>query len=108
MPEGNKCPHCNIDVIVFNKIVNLSDSLYNKGLAQAKASDLTGAASYLEKSVRINKDNVQAYNLLGLVKYEMGHIGDAVKNWVISTNRSPDNNPASGYIEELNRNSASW
>jgi tetratricopeptide (TPR) repeat protein len=105
MPEGNKCPHCNIDIIVFNKIVNLSDSLYNKGLAQAKDSDLTGAASYLEKSIRINKDNVQAYNLLGLVRLEMGHIGEAVKNWVISTSRSPENNPATGYIEELNKNS---
>jgi tetratricopeptide (TPR) repeat protein len=75
-------------------------------LVQAKASDLSGAASLLQKSVRINKINVQAYNLLGLVQFEMGRIGDAVKNWVISSNRSQENNPATGYIEQLNKNSS--
>ncbi len=106
IPDGNRCPLCKVDIIVFKKIVRLSDSLYNRGLALAKKSDLSGAAALLYKSVQINKDNVQAYNLLGLVHFEMGNIGEAVKNWVISSNRFKENNPAAGYIDELTRNNS--
>lgn len=105
--RGNNCPHCNTDAILYNGAVRISDTLYNKGLAKIKVSDLSGAIDYLSRSISINKNNTQARNLLGLVQYEIGHIGEALKNWVISCGLQRTDNPATGYIDVIQRSASS-
>ena len=43
---------------------------YNDGLKKAKIRDLTGALASLKKSIRFDKYNKDARNLLGLVTME--------------------------------------
>ena len=43
-------------------------------------------------SITINKKNIDARNLLGLVYCEMGDVVEALSEWVISKNIQPDNN----------------
>jgi tetratricopeptide (TPR) repeat protein len=88
-----------VDVFIYEGIIRISDSLYNKGLALVKNSDLTGAIECLSKSVGINKNNIRARNLLGLALFEVGHVGDALKHWVISHSLLPADNPAAKYIQ---------
>ena len=102
--NGKFCPHCKVDADLYAGAIRISDSLYNKGLAKAKVSDLSGAIECLNKSISVNKNNIPARNLLGLVQYEMGLVGDAIKNWVISCGLLKENNPAMGYIELIQRN----
>jgi tetratricopeptide (TPR) repeat protein len=82
----------------------MADALYNKGLARAKLSDLSGALECLRKAVDINKNHIEARNLLGLVEFEVGHVGSALKHWVISAGMKPEDNLARGYIELAQRN----
>lgn len=76
----------------------LSNTYYNAGLTKAKNRDLSGAVDTLRRSVKLNKRNIDARNLLGLVYYEMGETVQAFSEWVISTNIQPDNNPADRYL----------
>ena len=101
---GSTCPYCDVDSILYAGTARVSDSLYNKGLSKIKVSDLSGAMECLSKSISINKNNSQARNLLGLVQYETGHVGDALKNWVISLGLQKEDNPAKGYIETIQKN----
>lgn len=88
----------------YNKIIRLSNTLYNDGLEKAKVRDLSGAAQSLRKSLRYYKGNTQARNLLGLVYYEMGEVVDALSEWVISRSLKPEDNPAEGYLEDIQSN----
>jgi len=103
--SGSICPSCGADVSLNSKIVNISDSYYNAGLSMAYNSDLTGAVNCLIKSLTFNKNNMPARNLLGLVYYEIGRIGDALKQWRISASLCPGENPAAEYIQQLEKNS---
>ena len=71
----------------------------------AKNSDMSGAIDCLVKSLTFNKDNMSARNLLGLVFYETGRIGDALKHWRVSVSQREGGNPAEGYIQQLLQNS---
>ena len=102
--SGNKCPHCNVDAVLYLGTVRLSDRLYNQGLDRLRASDFYHGIDALTKSISINKNNVPARNLLGLALFEVGHVGDALKHWVISQSQVKENNPASSYIEMANEN----
>ena len=98
---GNVCPECSIDVVIFEKTLKISDVLYNKGLSLARIRDLSGSIDSLTKSIQFNKNNYYARNLLGLVYFETGKLGDALKQWVISASLVKRENPAVKYIEEL-------
>lgn len=78
-----------------------SNSYYNLGLEQARVRDLSGAAVSLKKSLRMDKYQTDARNLLGLIYYEMGETANALVQWVISLNLQPENNRASYYLEEV-------
>jgi len=93
-----------VDTVLFAGTVRISDNLYNKGLAKIKVSDLSGAMDCLNRSISINKNNTRARNLLGLVQYEIGHVGEALKNWVISCGLQKGDNQATGYIEIIQKN----
>lgn len=77
---------------------------YNDGLAKAEVRDLSGAVVSLRQSLKLNKNNIQARNLLGLVYYEMGEVVNALSEWVISKNLSPNKNIAGDYIKAIQSN----
>jgi tetratricopeptide (TPR) repeat protein len=81
----------------------VANYFYNLGLEKAKLRDLTGAAVYLKKSLRFDKYQIDARNLLGLVYYEQGETADALMQWVISMNLHPEDNPADGFLEKIQR-----
>lgn len=97
----DSCPNCEADVRMIKKIQSVSNHWYNEGLARVKVRDLSGAADALKKSLKWNKMNMNARNLLGLVYYEMGEAVDAVSEWVISKSLVPDDNPAGEYLNKV-------
>ncbi len=84
LDSTDTCPNCEADVRVIKKIQAVSNRLYNDGLAKAKVRNLSGAIDDLKLSLRYNKMNMDARNLLGLVYFEMGEAVDALSEWVIS------------------------
>ena len=98
LTNSDFCSHCGMDVSVYKRIVKLSNTYYNAGITKAQNRDLAGAADVLRRSVKLNKRNVDARNLLGLVYFEMGETVQAFSEWVMSTNIQPDNNPADRYL----------
>ena len=102
--QGNMCPHCNVDVVLYTGTVRLSDKLFNKGLNCLNNGDLTQGIELLSRSVSVNKNNIQARNLLGLAFFEIGYIGEAFKHWTISRSLQKENNPAVDYLEGTRKN----
>lgn len=98
------CNSCGTNVVIYKKIVRLSNMYYNMGLAKAKVRDLSGAVDSLQRSIKLDKNNINARNLLGLVYYEMGEAAEALKEWVLSKNIGPENNLADDYIKEVQSN----
>jgi tetratricopeptide (TPR) repeat protein len=98
------CPGCGYDNTVMHKAVKISNSYYNKGLDSAQIRDMSGAIDMLERSLKFNKRNIDARNLLGLVYFETGEVVSALSEWVISKNMKPENNIASEYIEKVRAN----
>lgn len=82
----------------------LSNLYYNSGLAKAKVRDLTGAIFVLKKSLEINKGNINARNLLGLIYFEMGETVAALSEWIISEHLDPANNDSDYYIQSIQSN----
>lgn len=98
------CPKCGYHVSMQKKAMALSDFYYNQGLEKAQIRDLSGAITCLQRSLKMNKANIQARNLLGLVYFETGEVVAALSEWVISKNLLPSGNLASHYIEKLQKN----
>lgn len=96
------CPYCGADNGAYRKVIYASNFFYNEGLERAKIRDLTGAVENLNQSLKYNKFNLDARNLLGLVYFEMGETVQALSEWVISKNYFPEDNPiADHYLDEL-------
>ncbi len=106
LSEKDFCTGCGADVSLYKRIMYVSNMYYNEGLEKACVRDLTGALTSLRQSLKFNKNNIEARNLLGLVYFEMGEVVAALSEWVISKNLSPDKNIADDYIEKLQSNSA--
>jgi len=104
--DAATCPVCGTDLSVFLKIKRMSNLYYNDGLQKAEVRNLSGAIISLKKSLKFNKYNIDARNLLGLVYYEMGEVVDALSEWVISKSYQQDDNIAGRYLEELRENRA--
>jgi len=102
--ENTVCPSCKVDTVLYKGTVRLSDKLYNKGLSKLNNGDLTQGIDLLNRSVSVNKNNIQARNLLGLALFEIGYVGDALKHWVVSQSLQKENNMAIGYLEEVRKN----
>ena len=98
------CPNCGTDVSTYKKIIYTSNYYYNEGLQKAQVRDLSGAINALRQSIRFNKNNVEARNLLGLVYFEMGEAVAAISEWVISSNITTDDNLAIQYLEFIQKN----
>ncbi|MCR5310773.1 MAG: hypothetical protein K6E32_05065, partial [Lachnospiraceae bacterium] len=93
---------------LYKKIVYKSNRLYNEGLEKAGVRDFTGAISCLRQSLRLNKENIDARNLLGLIYFEMGETAQALEEWVISSNFRDAENMASEYIGMIQENQAEF
>ncbi len=104
LSEHSFCTNCGVDVGLYKRIIRVSNSLYNRGLEKARVRDLSGAVVALKESIKFNKYNIKARNLLGLVYYEMGEVVAALSEWVISTNLRNKKNIAADYIERLRSN----
>ena len=100
------CPNCGHKDELAKKIIYASNWHYNQGLAKTKVRDLTGATNSLLMSLKYNKRNTQARNLLGLIYYQMGEIVNALGEWVISVNFQPRDNIANTYIKAIQNNPA--
>lgn len=106
LSEHGFCTNCRADVRLYKKIIFASNYFYNQGLERAKVRDLQGATESLRQSLRFNKKNIRARNLLGLIYFEEGEIVSALSEWVISTNIRPKKNLATEYIDTIHSNSA--
>ncbi|MDE7270111.1 MAG: tetratricopeptide repeat protein [Acetatifactor sp.] len=98
------CTACGADVYLYKKIMHVSNRFYNDGLEKAGVRDLTGAITSLRQSLKFNKNNIEARNLLGLVYFETGEVVAAMSEWVISKNLRPERNIADDYIDMLQSN----
>ena len=99
----NFCRNCGADVSIQKRIIRISNLLYNRGLEKASVRDLSGAESLLRQSLKFNKENIDARNLLGLCYFETGEVVSALVEWVISSNLKPENNLARTYLESKHR-----
>lgn len=95
------CSACCMPIAVIRKAYNTSDYYYNVGYDKAAARDLSGAIESLNMSLRYNKKNIMARNLIGLIYYEMGELVMALSHWVMSINYQTTGNFASHYLKEL-------
>ena len=104
LSEHDFCTSCGADVSLYKKIMCMSNRFYNDGLEKAGVRDLTGAINSLRQSLKFNKNNIEARNLLGLVYFETGEVVAALSEWVISKNMRPEKNIADDYINMLQSN----
>lgn len=106
LDKSDVCPSCGENVRLYKKTVSLSNVFYNEGLEKAGVRDLTGAVVSLRQSLKLDKNNIPARNLLGLIYYETGEIVAALAEWVISKNLQTEDNLADRYMDMV-RNSPS-
>ena len=106
LKDSEYCSQCGADVKLYSRLLKLSNAYYNEGLEKAKVRDLSGAVLALRESLKINKKNTNARNLLGLVYYEMGMAVEALTQWIISRSFQSSKNIADEYIESIQNNPA--
>lgn len=102
--KSNQCDYCGEDLKMLQKAHRLSNSYYNIALSKAKVRDLSGAIFLLKKSLSLNKANINARNLLGLIYFEMGETVAALSEWIISKHYNPNNNESKYYIQSIQEN----
>jgi len=101
LSKQDVCLTCGTDIRLYREIIQTSNQYYNLGLERAKRRDLTGALTALHQCLNLNKKNYEARNLLGLVYYELGELVYALREWVISKNLKDKDNPADGYLKQV-------
>lgn len=95
------CSECGLKSEYVNKALNTSKVYYNIGLDKARVRDMSGAEEALKTSLKYDRMNIDARNLLGLVYYETGETVLALSHWVISVNYFDGRNVAKRYIKEV-------
>ena len=105
--EGDLCPACGAPLRAYRVVMEYAAAYYNDGLERAKAHDLSGATRSLQMCLKLDKNNIDARNLLGLIFYQTGEAVGAITQWVISKNLRPEGNPVDSYLGEL-RNSPDY
>ncbi len=102
--ELDFCTSCGTDVRVYKQIIYKSNRLYNEGLSKARVRDLSGAILCLNQSLKFNKNNIDARNLLGLCYFERGEVVSALSEWIISRGQQGVKNVADDYITAVQSN----
>ena len=98
------CTGCGADITIQKRIARISNLLYNEGLEKARVRDMEDAITCLKRSLKFNKENIDARNLLGLCYMETGEVVSALCEWVVSKNMKPTDNLADHYINLLQSN----
>lgn len=93
-----------MDIRMKNR--RIANAYYNLGLERAGHRDLTGAAAALKKSLRFDKFQTDARNLLGLIYLEIGEAGAAMTQWIISLNLQEQDNLAEEYLHTVHASRA--
>lgn len=96
-----RCDHCKADLLLYKKVHMMAASLYNKGLEQAQGRCLSGAISTLTMCLGLQKDHLEARNLLGLIYWEVGEVTQALKHWQISAQAQKEDNLATSYLARV-------
>ena len=104
LTQHDFCTACKSDVKQYKRILEAANRKYNEGLEKAQVRDLSGAVVCLKQCLKLNKEHVDARNLLGLVYFEMGEVVAALAEWIISKNLQPEKNLAEDYIQRLQNN----
>ena len=104
LSEKDFCTGCGVDVAHYKKVMYLSNQYYNEGLEKAQVRDLSGAVASLRQSLKLNKNNTNARNLLGLVYFERGEAVAALTEWIISKSYQSEKNIAEDYIAKVQSN----
>lgn len=104
LSEKDFCTGCGADVGLYKKIMYVANRFYNDGLEKAQVRDLSGAVASLRQCLKMNKNHIEARNLLGLVYFERGEVVAALSEWVMSKNIRSEKNIADDYIELLQNN----
>ena len=104
LTQHDFCTACKSDVRQYKLIMEAANRKYNEGLEKAQIRDLSGAAASLKQCLKLNKEHVDARNLLGLVYFETGEVVSALGEWIISKNLQPEKNIAEDYISRLQNN----
>ena len=73
-------------------------------MEKAQVRDLSGAIHCLRECLKLNKNHIEARNLLGLVYFERGEVVAALSEWVISKNIKSEKNIADDYINMIQNN----
>lgn len=98
------CTNCGADIREYRRIMWASNQYYNDGLTKAKVRDLSGAVLSLRACLKLNRTNIEARNLLGLVYFEMGEAVAAFSEWVVSKSMKSDKNIADDFMETIQAN----
>jgi len=101
LTEHDFCTNCGADVARYKRIMGTANLYYNDALERANVRDLSGAVENLRQCLKLNKNHVEARNLLGLVYFEMGEAVAAMSEWVISKNLRPTKNIADDYLDMM-------
>ena len=101
--HGLFCNVCLERIEPFMKVWNESAFYYNKGLEAAKRKELSLACTFLEKAITLYRYNIDARNLLGLIYFEMGQLGEALKQRIMSQSLQKEDNLATIYIEKVHK-----
>lgn len=101
LTEHDFCTNCGVDTARYKRIMGTANLYYNEALEKAGVRDLSGAVESLRQCLKLNKNHVEARNLLGLVYFEMGEAVAAMSEWVISKNLRPNKNIADDYLDMM-------
>ncbi|MCR5784694.1 MAG: tetratricopeptide repeat protein [Eubacterium sp.] len=101
LDASSRCPSCGQNVKIYKKLIASSNHLYNEGIFAASERRMYDAEERLNKALRINKHNIDARNLLGLVYYESGEYAKAIEEWAISKALKPEGNAAAEYLDSI-------
>ena len=104
LSEKDFCTGCGAEVGMFKKIMYTANRYYNDGLDKAAVRDLSGAVASLRQCLKLNKNHIDARNLLGLIYFERGEVVAALSEWVISKNIRSEKNIADDYIDMIQNN----
>ena len=58
LSEKDFCTNCGADVVLYKKIMHMSNRFYNEGLAKATVRDLSGAVVNLRQALKFNKNHI--------------------------------------------------
>ncbi len=104
LTHEDKCANCESEVAWVKKCYLKSEYYYTKAYEAATKRQLSTAKTLLQKAIHLNKYNIQARNLLGLIYYEIGEVALGLKSWIVSSSIAREDNLACEYIDKVQNN----